>query len=137
MHEFLELVEQMRREKNLTLITITHDMAEAARCDRIIVMNKGRVVLDGTPPEVFSSGRLGECGLKQPENFALCYQIAMICGEEIIPSDLESEDKLIKRITKMIPRMVSAYIPDTDKTEDNASDEIIMSIKGLSSNVIS
>ena len=130
--EFLELVEQMRREKNLTLITITHDMAEAARCDRIIVMNKGKVVLDGTPPEVFSSGRLGECGLKQPENFALCYQIAMICGEEILPSDLESEDKLIRRIVRMIPRMVSAYIPDTEEPEDKSSDEIIMSIKGLS-----
>ena len=130
--EFLELVEQMRREKGLTLITITHDMAEAARCDRIIVMNKGKIAMDGTPSEVFSSGKLGACGLKQPENFALCYQIAMICGEEIIPSDLESEDKLIKRIIKMMPRMVSAYIPDTDEPKEEIKDDVIMSVKGLS-----
>jgi energy-coupling factor transport system ATP-binding protein len=130
--EFLELVEKMREEKHLTLITITHDMAEAARCDRIIVMNKGQVAIDGTPAEVFSSGKLGRCGLKQPESFALCYQIAMICGEEILPSDLESEDKLIKRIIKMMPRMVSAYIPDTDEPKEEIKDDIIMSIKGLS-----
>ena len=130
--EFLELVEQMRREKNLTLITITHDMAEAARCDRIIVMNKGKIVIDGTPSEVFSSGKLGSCGLKQPENFALCYQMAMICGEEILPSDLETEDKLVKRIIKMIPRMVSAYVPDTEEPKEEIKDDIIMSIKGLS-----
>lgn len=130
--EFLELVEKMREEKHLTLITITDDMAEAARCDRIIVMNKGQVAIDGTPAEVFSSGKLGRCGLKQPESFALCYQIAMICGEEILPSDLESEDKLIKRIIKMMPRMVSAYIPDTDEPKEEIKDDIIMSIKGLS-----
>ena len=130
--EFLELVEHMREEKKLTLITITHDMAEAARCDRIIVMNKGKIAIDGTPSEVFSSGKLGACGLKQPENFALCYQMAMICGEEILPSDLESEDKLIQRIIKMIPRMVSAYIPDIEEQEQETKDEVIMSIKDLS-----
>ena len=40
--EFLEIVERQRKEKSLTIITITHDMTEAIRCEKIYVINKGR-----------------------------------------------------------------------------------------------
>ncbi|MCR4689687.1 MAG: ATP-binding cassette domain-containing protein [Saccharofermentans sp.] len=130
--EFLDLVEDMRRKKDLTLITITHDMSEAIRCDNIVVLSKGKLAMQGKPHEIFSSGKLGKLGLKQPENYALCYQIAQITGCELKPSDLMSEDSLIKAVIKMIPRMVSAYVPDLDINKPEPSSEVIMKIEGLS-----
>jgi energy-coupling factor transport system ATP-binding protein len=51
--EVLDTMEMLHREKNITVITITHHMDEAARADRIIVLDDGRVLRDGTPEEIF------------------------------------------------------------------------------------
>lgn len=53
-------------ESGITVINITHNMEEAAVADRIIVLKKGRIAIDGTPKEVFSSGFLEPCGLVLP-----------------------------------------------------------------------
>ena len=50
----------------ITVVAITHNMDEAAEADRIIVLKKGRVVLDGTPAEVFASPEIAACGLALP-----------------------------------------------------------------------
>ncbi len=56
------------REKGITIILITHYMNEAALADRIVVLNNGKVELDGTPRDVFShSRRLNELGLAIPQ----------------------------------------------------------------------
>jgi energy-coupling factor transport system ATP-binding protein len=52
--EVLETVRELKGEKNLTVISITHDLDEAAKADRMIVMNKGMVYREGTPEEIFS-----------------------------------------------------------------------------------
>ncbi|MDD4583186.1 MAG: energy-coupling factor transporter ATPase [Eubacteriales bacterium] len=51
--EVLEIIEKLNRE-GITIILITHFMDEAARADRIIIMDRGKVKMDGTPVEVFS-----------------------------------------------------------------------------------
>lgn len=51
--EVLETVRQLKDENLLTVISITHDLDEAAKADRIIVMNKGKVYREGTPNEIF------------------------------------------------------------------------------------
>lgn len=53
-------------EQGITVINITHNMDEAVLADRIIVLRKGRVAIDGTPKEVFASGLLEACGLTLP-----------------------------------------------------------------------
>lgn len=53
-------------EQGITIINISHDMEEAALSDRIIVLRKGRLALDGTPKQVFRSGQLEACGLTLP-----------------------------------------------------------------------
>ncbi|CAK8054713.1 energy-coupling factor transporter ATPase [Eupransor demetentiae] len=56
-----------RYGQELTLITITHDMDEAALADRIVVIDDGQLALDGRPDEVFTQGeRLHELGLDLP-----------------------------------------------------------------------
>jgi energy-coupling factor transport system ATP-binding protein len=52
--EVLETVRALKQEKSLTVISITHDLEEAAKADRIIVMNKGEVYREGTPENIFS-----------------------------------------------------------------------------------
>ncbi|WP_066321337.1 energy-coupling factor ABC transporter ATP-binding protein [Bacillus sp. FJAT-29814] len=52
--EVLETVRTLKNEKSLTVISITHDLDEAAKADRIIVMNRGEVYREGTPEEIFS-----------------------------------------------------------------------------------
>lgn len=52
--EVLETVRLLKEEKVLTVISITHDLEEAAKADRIIVMNQGKVHSEGTPEEIFS-----------------------------------------------------------------------------------
>jgi energy-coupling factor transport system ATP-binding protein len=52
--EVLETVRLLKDEKSLTVISITHDLEEAAKADRIIVMNSGEVYREGTPEDIFS-----------------------------------------------------------------------------------
>jgi len=65
--EVLETVRILKEEKLLTVISITHDLEEAAKADRIIVMNKGEVFREGTPDEIFSMDeQLVQLGLDIP-----------------------------------------------------------------------
>lgn len=56
--EVLETVWKLNREKNITVVLITHYMEEAAQAGRVVVMDRGKVLLDGTPREVFSQVEL-------------------------------------------------------------------------------
>ena len=52
--EVIEAVEQLRKEKNVTVILITHYMEEVIYADQVFVMDEGHVVMHGTPKEIFS-----------------------------------------------------------------------------------
>ena len=60
------------QEKGVTVILITHHMDEAAQADRVVVMKKGRIAMDGTPKTLFSQTEaLTELGLEVPDTIAL------------------------------------------------------------------
>lgn len=70
--EVLETMERLHHEDGLTVVHITHYMEEAARADRILVMNDGGLVLDGTPREVFTQiDTLRGWGLEVPQTVEL------------------------------------------------------------------
>ena len=72
--EVVDTMEMLHREKGITVLTITHHMNEAARADRIVVIDDGRVLLDGTPEEVFSRPDvLLAAGLDVPQSAALVH----------------------------------------------------------------
>ncbi|WP_462406043.1 energy-coupling factor ABC transporter ATP-binding protein [Gracilibacillus sp. Marseille-QA3620] len=52
--EVLETIRQLKADRNLTVISITHDLEEAARADRMIVLNQGKIFAEGTPSEIFA-----------------------------------------------------------------------------------
>ncbi len=71
--EVIETIEKLNREKGITVITITHYMEEAARADRVVVLDDGRLIMDGTPAEVFARAEeLRAVGLELPQGTALC-----------------------------------------------------------------
>lgn len=65
--EVLETVKRLHREKGITIVYITHFMEEASAADRIVVMEKGKIVGEGTPKEIFAQpDRLREWHLDAP-----------------------------------------------------------------------
>ena len=66
--EVMDTIEKLNREKGITIIAITHNMEEAVRGDRIVVIDGGRIVRQGTPKEVFADpSKLWELGLAVPQ----------------------------------------------------------------------
>ena len=66
-HEVLQALQQLNREQMITVVLITHSMAEAALARRVVVLDAGRVVLDAPPGEVFECAALLEgLGLALP-----------------------------------------------------------------------
>ncbi len=56
--EVMDTIQRLNREKGITIVLITHYMEEAAQANRVVVMNRGKLLLDGTPREVFSQVEL-------------------------------------------------------------------------------
>lgn len=65
--EVISTIKKIKEESNLTVISITHDIDEAANANRILVMKQGRLVNEGTPEKIFSVGKeLIQMGLDLP-----------------------------------------------------------------------
>ncbi len=74
--EVIETVERLNREEGMTVVLITHHMDEATHAGRVIAMNDGEIVADGTPEAVFSQVELlRRVGLSVPETTELLYTL--------------------------------------------------------------
>ena len=74
--EVLDTIHQLNRERGMTVVLITHHMAEAEEADRVIVMNDGEAAMDGTPREIFAQvERLHELGLAAPDTVELMQRL--------------------------------------------------------------
>ncbi len=99
--EVVETILRLNREYGITAILITHNMEEAALADRIVVMEKGKILLDGTPEEIFSQYEiLKKTGLDVPQITELSYQLHQ-AGLNI-DSCILSVDELVEQITKVL-----------------------------------
>ena len=74
--DVIHTIEKLNRERGITVIAITHYMNEAARADRVIIINDGQVAMDGTPEEIFRHGEaLSTYGLAVPQGTALIHRL--------------------------------------------------------------
>ena len=74
--DVMNAIEKLNREMGITVIMITHYMDEAARADRIIVLDDGKILLDGTPSSVFEQEKaLKDCGLAIPQCTELIHKM--------------------------------------------------------------
>ena len=74
--EVISTIERLNRDEGITVVLITHHMNEAEHADRVIVMNEGRVAMDGAPRDVFAQvERLRAIGLTVPDTVELLYEL--------------------------------------------------------------
>ena len=74
--EMLDVVHRLNGEEGLTVILITHHMNEAMDADRVLIFDEGKIVIDGTPREVFSNvEEIREIGLDVPQVVELFYEL--------------------------------------------------------------
>jgi len=92
--DILEITFHLREENpNLTVLSITHDVEEAFRSDYVLVLNAGKLVLEGTPAEVFShTEELKKIHLDAP--FFLSLKAALKAKGMEIPDEIDTEEKL-------------------------------------------
>jgi len=98
--EVMATVRKLNKENGITIISITHYMDEALHADRIFVMNKGRVVMAGTPREIFSKpDELKKLGLRLPQISHLANELKK-AGLNI-PAGIVDRDELKELILKL------------------------------------
>lgn len=74
--EVLKTIKELNKEYGITIILITHYMDEAAQADRIIVIDSGKAIMEGTPREIFSQvEKMKEIGLDVPQVTELAYEL--------------------------------------------------------------
>ena len=90
--EVIDTVRRLNRERGITVVLITHHMAEAVQAHRVIVMNDGLVAMDGTPEQVFVQvEKLHELGLAAPDTVELLYGLRR-GGMDVPLTGLTAED---------------------------------------------
>lgn len=98
--EIMDTVLRLNKEKNITVIMITHFMDEAARADRVIVMDNGKKLRDGTPREIFSDEEeIERLGLSLPPASELSHRL--IKAGINLPKDSLCEEDLIYDIKEL------------------------------------
>ena len=97
--EVLSTIERLHKQDGITVVLITHLMNEAENADRVIVMNDGRLAMDGAPREVFSrKAELEKLGLTVPDTVLLLDSLRQ--GGMDVPLDAVTVDECVDAIMK-------------------------------------
>ena len=99
--EVLSAIRALNQERGITVVLITHHMDEAMDADRLIVMNDGKLVMDGAPAEVFTQVEaLRAMGLAAPDTVELLYGLRQ--GGMDVPLDALTVDECADAICKAL-----------------------------------
>ncbi|MHC1782949.1 MAG: energy-coupling factor transporter ATPase [Anaerolineaceae bacterium] len=111
-------------QAGMTIITITHFMEEASVADRMLVFDRGRIVLDGSPAEIFNQpDRLLELGLDQPPVGQLANQLRVHFPG--LPANLISFEDLVETILRLRLSKQSDSESSSGQTANPAGEKII------------
>lgn len=90
--EVISAVTKLNKERGITVVIITHNMDETVNCDRVVVMDKGRILTQGTPREVFSQVQLIRSHqLDVPQATELCSKLCA-CGLKLPQLPLDTDE---------------------------------------------
>jgi energy-coupling factor transport system ATP-binding protein len=99
--EVLKTVKRINKEDNITVIYITHSMDEAARADRVVVMEAGKIVMQGTPKEIFRRvDELKKIRLDVPPMAELAHRLREKGID--LPPDILTVDEMTEALKKRI-----------------------------------
>lgn len=86
--EVIDTVMKLNKEEGITIVLITHYMDEAVKADRVVVMDNGEIMLDGTPREVFSDvDKMKSLSLEVPQSTELVYELGLKTEQTVLNSD--------------------------------------------------
>lgn len=101
--EVLETIKEVKEKENLTVISITHDIDEAAQANRVLVLKEGKLIQEGTPEAIFSLGpELIEAGLDVP--FAEQLKLSLKEQGIAVPTDYLTEEGLVEWLWTLFSR---------------------------------
>lgn len=98
--EVMAVIKRMNRNHGITIVLITHYMDEAAQCGRVVVMDKGRVILDDTPRAVFSQvDKVKAIGLDVPQVTEFAWELKKAGFD--MPEDIITEEECVSGIMNL------------------------------------
>jgi len=98
--EVIRTIKEINKDHGITIILITHNMEEAVEADRIVVMNKGKIVMNGKPKEIFSNVSLmKKIGLDVPQVTELAYELKQ--NGINIASDILTIDEMVNALCQL------------------------------------
>lgn len=98
--EVIDTVMKLNREEGITIVLITHYMDEAVKADRVVVMDDGKIKLDGTPEQVFSdTNKIKSLSLEVPQSTELVSRLGISSEKTVLNFD-QCADLLYKYLQK-------------------------------------
>lgn len=98
--EVIDTVMKLNREEGITIVLITHYMEEAVKADRVVVMDDGKIKLDGTPEQVFSdTNKIKSLSLEVPQSTELVSRLGISSEKTVLNFD-QCADLLYKYLQK-------------------------------------
>lgn len=98
--EVLRTIRELNQKEKITVLLITHYMEETVDADRVIVMDKGRIRMDGTPREIFSRvEELAQLGLSVPQATELAYRLRKKGVN--LPEGILTNEELVEEICRL------------------------------------
>lgn len=105
----MRTVHRLNRDCGITVAAITHYMEEAATADRVIVMSEGKIVMEGTPKEVFSQvDKLRELHLDVPQSTELCHE--MTRAGMPMPDDVIDVESCAEELYRFLTGKEAAHV---------------------------
>ncbi len=123
----LDVMAEMQElhERGITVLFITHFMEEAAKAQRVIVLNEGTLVFDGTPKALFADlALLKECGLEQPSTLLLLNEIR---GLNPQLADLSAD---FEQVLQRVPQYTGPRLP-VPQASDAPGGDTLIEVAGL------
>lgn len=98
--EILGIIKNLQKEKKMTVLSITHSIKEILNSERVLVLNKGRLLKDTTPDQVFNDTELiKNAGLETPFSYQLIAQLKNLGLN--IPTNIRSKEGLIEYLCQL------------------------------------
>lgn len=125
--EVMSTLKKLNKEKNVTVVIITHNMDEAVLADRVVVMDKGQIILDDIPEKVFSDvEKIKSIGLDVPQVTEFAYELRK-CGFDI-KNDILSIEQGVESISPFVKS--GTFV--TPETEEKKRNNPIIEVKNVS-----
>jgi len=99
--EVLRTIQELNRQEGITVLLITHYMEEVIDADRVVVMDEGQIVMDGTPKEVFSR-------VKELKSYSLDVPQVTELADELKSAGMDLPDGILT-IDELVDRLVPMF----------------------------